>query len=82
MNTRRNATGRLDREIANAGVPPRDDQVPPIEEVANDYQTPVNQAITAQSNREVVPLATLHVVSMASRLRNFTRMNPPTFYGS
>ena len=40
------------------------------------------QAVTTQSNREVVTLAQEHVATMASRLRHFTRINPPTFYGS
>ncbi|XP_069148033.1 uncharacterized protein [Solanum lycopersicum] len=33
---------RLEEEIANAGAPPRGDQVPPLEEGVNDDQTPVN----------------------------------------
>ena len=33
-------------------------------------------------NREVVPRPNQHVGTMASHLREFTRMNPPTFYGS
>ena len=40
------------------------------------------QAMTAQANRGVVPRPHQQVTTMASRLRNFTRMNPPTFYGS
>ena len=40
------------------------------------------QSMTTQANREVVPRANQHVGTMASRLRDFTRMNPPTFYGS
>lgn len=40
------------------------------------------QAMTTQANREVVPRANQQVATMASRLRDFTRMNPPTFYGS
>ena len=41
MNTRRNATRRLEKDIDNAGVPPRGDQVPPLEEDANDEQAPI-----------------------------------------
>ena len=42
MNTRRNVARRLEEEIANAGVPPHGDQVPPLEEDVNDDQAPVN----------------------------------------
>ena len=86
MNTRRNATRRHEKEIANAGTPPHGDQVPLYEEDGNDDQALVNplplmnekirvslfqmyqaistqaqdattqaQAMTSQSNREVVP---------------------------
>ncbi|XP_069148101.1 uncharacterized protein [Solanum lycopersicum] len=41
-NTRRNATRRLEEEIVNAEVPPRGDQVPPLEEDVNDDQDPAN----------------------------------------
>ena len=40
------------------------------------------QSMTAQANREVVARANQQVATMASRLRNSTRTNPPTFYGS
>ena len=39
------------------------------------------QAMTAQANREVVPRVNQQLSTMASRLRDFTRLNPPTFYG-
>ena len=42
MNTRRNVARRFDEEIANAGVPPRSNQVPPLEEVSNGEKAPVN----------------------------------------
>ena len=42
MNTRRNASQILEKEIANAGVPPHGDQVPPLEEDVNNDQAPVN----------------------------------------
>ncbi|XP_069147184.1 uncharacterized protein [Solanum lycopersicum] len=106
------AARRLDEEIANAGVPSQGNQVPPLEEVSNDDQAPINpplmdgeirsaflqmaqaittqaqdvttqaQSMTSQANREVVPRANQHIGTMASYLRDFTRMNPPTFYGS
>ncbi|TMW93528.1 hypothetical protein EJD97_011534 [Solanum chilense] len=112
MNTLRTGARRLDEEIANAGVSPQGNQVPPLEEGANDDQDPVNPpplkdgdirdaflqmaqdittqaqavttqtpAMTTQANREVVPRENQHVGTMASRLRDFTRINPPTTMG-
>ncbi|TMW80599.1 hypothetical protein EJD97_017921 [Solanum chilense] len=40
------------------------------------------QATTPQANRDVAPRPHKKVTTMASRQRDFTRMNPPTFYGS
>ena len=42
MNTRRITARRLNEEIANAEVPPQGNQVPHLEEFANDDQGPVN----------------------------------------
>ena len=42
MNTRRNAAWNLEKDIANEGVPPRCDKVPPLEEDVNDDQAQVN----------------------------------------
>ena len=42
MNTRRNVTRRLEEEVANAGAPPYDKQVPPFEEDVKVEQTPTN----------------------------------------
>ena len=42
MNTQRNAAHRLEEDIANAGVPPRSDQVPLLEKDMNDEHTLVN----------------------------------------
>ena len=35
----------------------------------------------AQANRDITPHPHQQGTTMASRLRNFARMNPPTFYG-
>lgn len=40
------------------------------------------QAMMAQANREVVPFPHQQVTTMASRLRDFSRIKPPTLYGS
>ncbi|XP_069150297.1 uncharacterized protein [Solanum lycopersicum] len=40
------------------------------------------QDITEQVNRGFVPRQKQHASSMASRLRDFMRMNPPMFFGS
>ncbi|TMW99525.1 hypothetical protein EJD97_002398 [Solanum chilense] len=106
MNTRRNAERRFEEEITNAEAPPRDDQVPSLEEDANVDQAQVNppplmdsnirsalihlaQAATAQaqnmkalSNQEIIPRPHQQVTTITSHLRDFTRMNHPTFYGS
>ena len=42
MNTRGNATRKLEEQIANAGVPPRGDQFPPLEKDVSDDQAPAN----------------------------------------
>ena len=35
------------------------------------------QSIMFQANREVLPQENQHVITMATHLRDFTRMNPP-----
>ena len=40
------------------------------------------QAITVQANMEIIPREKQHASTMASRLRDFTTMNPPSFLGS
>lgn len=40
------------------------------------------QAMTAQANRQVIPRANQHIGTIPSYLRDFTRINPPTLYGS
>ncbi|TMX03215.1 hypothetical protein EJD97_017548, partial [Solanum chilense] len=40
------------------------------------------QAMMTQANQEMVPRGFKNVSPMASRLREFTRVNPPTFCGS
>ncbi|TMX05102.1 hypothetical protein EJD97_002457 [Solanum chilense] len=40
------------------------------------------QDMNTQDNKEVVPQANQYIGTMASHLRDSTRMNPPTFFGS
>ncbi|TMW97559.1 hypothetical protein EJD97_005305, partial [Solanum chilense] len=40
------------------------------------------QDITAQVTREGAPRDNPHASTMASRLRDFTRINPPVYFGS
>ena len=40
------------------------------------------QAITTQANRKIAPYPHQQVTTMASCLRDITRMNPPSLYGS
>ena len=44
--------------------------------------TTQDQAMTTQANREVVPRGNKYVSTMSSHLWDFTKMNPPSFYGS
>ena len=40
------------------------------------------QTMMTQDNREVIQREHQQVATISSRLMDFTRMNPPTFYGS
>ena len=40
------------------------------------------QTIMAQPTREGAPRENMYAITMASRLRDFTRMNPLVYYGS
>ena len=42
MNSRRNTARRLEEEVANAGAPPHDEQVPPLDENSNVDQALAN----------------------------------------
>ena len=55
MNTRRNAAGRLEEEVAKAGAPPHNDQVPLLKENANVDQALVNsQPMTEPEIRDIL----------------------------
>ena len=63
MNTRRNVTRRLEEEIANAGAPPRDRQVPPLEEDANMEQAPANPPPLTDENIRIALLQMDHAIT-------------------
>ncbi|XP_069150244.1 uncharacterized protein [Solanum lycopersicum] len=69
MNTQRNATRGLEKEIANAEVPPRGDQVPPLEEQVNDDQATVDPPPltdgAGELGSQVVELINLHQGGMS-----------------
>ena len=44
--------------------------------------TAQSQVMTARTNKEIIHCPNQQVATMTSRLRDFTRMNCPTFYGS
>ena len=56
MNTRRNAAGRLEEEIANAEAPPHGDQFPPIEKGETVGLSPINPPPLTDENMRVALL--------------------------
>ena len=50
-------------------------------QMAQDITTQAN-SIIAQATRQGDPRGNLHASTMASRLRDFTRMNPPVYFES
>ena len=55
MNTQRNAARRLEEEVANVGVPPHDEQVPPLEENDNVDQALTNPPPMMEAEMRAIP---------------------------
>ncbi|KAK4721396.1 hypothetical protein R3W88_011629 [Solanum pinnatisectum] len=95
MNTRANPR-RIEEEMVNEGVPPQGlqgNQVPLGNQVLVDPPAMTNeeiraafltlaQAMTAQASRDIGHMVNPYERTVASRLRDFVRMNTPIFLGS
>ena len=68
--------------INEGGQAPYDDNVPEEEEVPIEVPVVDVNAALAQMANVITMQAGRNVPIQASRIRDFTRMNPPEFFGS
>ncbi|WMV19776.1 hypothetical protein MTR67_013161 [Solanum verrucosum] len=79
-NARRNKEDNLDQEVSPQAL------IDPLEENITNVETKpafqlLDQAMTAQANRDVVAPVNPNVGTASSRMRDFIKMNPSEFYG-
>ena len=92
MNTRRNANKRVEKVVVGGNHAPSQDPaaedqvhvniVGMTDEEDREALLQIVQAITTKANREAAHRENPQVRTMASRLRDFTTMNTPVYYGS
>ena len=90
MNTRNNNARRVEEENVSEVVPPPAPQNPqvPIEEGAMsnvEIRAPIyslTQVLVTQVARDARVQVNLNASTITSRIRDFTRINPPTFFCS
>ena len=76
----------VDQALANTPPMTEVDMRAILDQMVQDMTTQAQaamveaQAMTTQANRDVAPCPHQKVTTMASRLRDFPRMKPPTFY--
>ena len=68
--------------VNEEGQAPPNDDGPILEEVPNEVPIVDGNTALAQMDNAITMQAGRNVTTPASRIQDFTRMNPPVFYGS